>query len=315
MASVGAAWVLIAAMGGTVAVVMRVFGLTFDWPSAALPATASVLLLAGAGFYRFRRPDARIATTLESTALLIVFSAVAAALSYAVAAFDNPYWDNSFTAWDRALGLNWTGYLSVVAGHPWLAAAYGVAYASLMPQLVAATLVLGFSGRLVACRRFVLAVILAGFATVAISAFMPALSCFIHFGLPARDYSTLDLTAAFDPYGPLNGLRAGTLKVISLTGAEGIIAFPSFHAALGVIFAMAFWRVRWMRWPGLALNGLLIASTPINGGHYFVDVLAGIMVALASLFAARALQRSAHRVALDHAALRPAALARDPQSA
>lgn len=45
-------------------------------------------------------------------------------------------------------------------------------------------------------------------------------------------------------------------------------------------------------WPSLGtpapLNALMLLATPIDGGHYFVDVFAGIAIALVAWFAARA---------------------------
>jgi len=70
------------------------------------------------------------------------------------------------------------------------------------------------------------------------------------------------------------GLRDGTFHTINGLNSEGIITFPSLHAALSILFATALWRVRGIKWAGLALNGLLLISTPAFGSHYFVDVLA-----------------------------------------
>ncbi|MGT2485812.1 phosphatase PAP2 family protein [Methylobacterium oryzae CBMB20] len=47
------------------------------------------------------------------------------------------------------------------------------------------------------------------------------------------------------------------------------------------------------RIPALLVNGLLIAATPIDGGHYFVDVIAGLIIAALAICAARALGRRA----------------------
>jgi membrane-associated phospholipid phosphatase len=70
-------------------------------------------------------------------------------------------------------------------------------------------------------------------------------------------------------------------------GSEGIITFPSLHAALGLIFALALWPDRVLRWFSLALNLLMIVATPIDGSHYFVDVFAGLAIALMGWFVAR----------------------------
>jgi membrane-associated phospholipid phosphatase len=74
-------------------------------------------------------------------------------------------------------------------------------------------------------------------------------------------------------------------------GSEGIITFPSLHAALAVIVAAVLWPIPVLRWPVLGVNALMLAATPIDGSHYFIDVVAGIVLALACLTAARAMAR------------------------
>ena len=70
---------------------------------------------------------------------------------------------------------------------------------------------------------------------------------------------------------------------------EGIITFPSYHAALAIVLGWALWQVAWLRWPGVVVNGLVVAATPIDGGHYFVDVFAGAVIAALAIAAARSL--------------------------
>ncbi len=287
------AWGLIALVAATASLVMAAHGLRLDWSSLEVPALATSALIGLAAYYRLRRADERLATALAATAQIIAFSASAAVLSYAVATFDFPFWDASFMRWDRAMGLDWLAYLAFVNAHPWLARAYSFAYASIMPQFVILTLGLALAGRTAACRGFVLGVVVAGLVTVAVSGFMPAVSVFAYLGLSPGDYPSLDVIAAFAHLAPLHGLRGGTLTVISLTGAEGIITFPSFHAALAVLFGVAFCRLPWARWPGLVLNVTMLASTPLNGGHYFADVFAGVAVALGALAAVHGLGRQA----------------------
>jgi len=71
--------------------------------------------------------------------------------------------------------------------------------------------------------------------------------------------------------------------------SEGIISFPSFHAALGIVFIVALWSVPVLRWIATATNVLMILATPVDGGHYFIDVFAGIGIAVLCLYAARAI--------------------------
>ena len=75
-------------------------------------------------------------------------------------------------------------------------------------------------------------------------------------------------------------MRTNDAHVLSLSNLPGLVTFPSFHTAMGVIgiyccraklpfFALA-----------IAVNGTMIVSTPVTGSHYVVDVFAGAAVAL-----------------------------------
>src|ERR1700693_4535513 len=83
-----------------------------------------------------------------------------------------------------------------------------------------------------------------------------------------------------------DGRRLGTLPDLYrfLAGAarRGHLVRPG-HAA------------RWVRPVAILANGLMLASTPIDGGHYFVDVFAGIALALAAIAAAHSASRVLQR--------------------
>jgi membrane-associated phospholipid phosphatase len=72
------------------------------------------------------------------------------------------------------------------------------------------------------------------------------------------------------------GLREGTYRQLVADNAEGII---SLHAALGALFIFALWPVKWLHRIALFINLVMIAATPIEGSHYFTDVIAGLVVA------------------------------------
>src|SRR5439155_17310083 len=79
----------------------------------------------------------------------------------------------------------------------------------------------------------------------------------------------------------------GTLRRLDLLGLAGIVTFPSFHAASAVLYAWAFWPVVWARPIAILANGMMMAATPIDGGHYFIDLIAGIAIAVPAIMAAR----------------------------
>jgi membrane-associated phospholipid phosphatase len=82
-------------------------------------------------------------------------------------------------------------------------------------------------------------------------------------------------------------VRDGSLRVLDFKTLGGIITFPSFHAAAAVPALWAFWAVWWMRPLALIANVGMLLATPLVGGHYFVDVFAGIALAMLAIAAAQ----------------------------
>lgn len=276
-------WLLILAVAVLTAAWLHTAGLALDAGSTLIPMLSCVGLELLASFYSTRRPEPRFAVSLSGLAQVIAFSACAAPLSYAVAATDKALWDGTFEALDRSLGLDWLAYLHRLNDHPWLGRVLSLAYQSLMTQLTLVVIMLGFSGRLNVVREFVLAFVITVTISVVLSGLLPAMGTYWHFGLRPEDFPALNPTAPYLHLTPLVGLRNGTFQVVSLGHMQGIITFPSVHAALGVLFIRYFWMSRYTRWPGLALNAMLIAATPIDGGHYFVDVGAGALIAIMAI--------------------------------
>jgi membrane-associated phospholipid phosphatase len=87
-----------------------------------------------------------------------------------------------------------------------------------------------------------------------------------------------------------HGARDGTMRTLSAQVLTGIITFPSVHAAGAVVLAWGASKARALRVPMAALNVLVVASAVLVGGHYIIDVVAGIAVAAAAIVAAKKLQ-------------------------
>jgi len=287
-----AAWLLVAGLMAPILALELYDPFRLHWNSLLLPGAFVAVLAAAAFVYRHRRPDEKIVAMVVALQQLVLFTCLGILLSYMVAARGGAYWDARFQAWDSTLGLDWRAYLDFVDARPLLGRVYSLAYASLMPQMIAVILALGFAGRLLALRTVALAAIISGTATILLSGVMPGVANFVYLGLGPQDYPNLHPAAAFVHVGDLTALRDGTLRTVSLESMQGIITFPSYHAALATVFAWGFWRSPgWVRWPGLALAALTLLSTPIDGGHYFVDTFAGIALGALGLAAAPFLAR------------------------
>ncbi len=281
----GLIWALIAAVAAIALASPWVSRFSLSWTTFAVPALAVLALTGAACFYRRGRPDPRLASGLENTAQVVAFAAVGAPLSYLAAAVNLPLQDQLFAAADRALDLDWRAMLAWMNASPGLYAVLRLIYLSLTVQMTTAVLCLAFTGRLLRLRIYTLSFILAALITIAISALLPAVGAWPYYGLTAAD--SPHLTPAVRMSWPVfYGLRDGSFRVLVAVGAEGIISFPSLHAALAVILVIALWPIPILRWLTLYLNLAVLLATPIDGSHYFIDVFAGIGVAVLCFFLA-----------------------------
>ncbi|WP_068081002.1 phosphatase PAP2 family protein [Novosphingobium rosa] len=210
--------------------------------------------------------------------ILITFTGCIA--SYGMAALSHGWVDEHLLAADRIIGLNWLDYWNFVQHHPLLNAMLLKAYTSIItsPALIIAALAL--TGRFDRLYRFLAADLLSLLVTDISLAFAPATSAaasFLPHDLPNFPMAGLAHVAIIE------GLRSGTQTTIDLSALTGLIAVPSFHAAACTLYAWATWPLGKLRYPFLAVNMAMLLSTPIHGGHYFSDVIAGVLVALLAI--------------------------------
>ncbi len=269
-----ASWWLIVAMAGACLIACRGLGFRIDAARAIVPAAAIGLLWAGAVLGRARgRP--RLAAGATAFLLMTSFTIIGVVLSYALAARAGPLWDGRLAAADVRLGFEWPAVFDALDGHPVALWVGGVAYHSLTVQMIVCIVVLSAVGRFDALRIAVAAAIVGGFATILISGAMPAMGNVFD---PAG-YRRLWPSVAWMERAMIAGLRDGSWRTLDLTQLMGIVTFPSFHATLPIILARAqrdvpVWRIVAPVWAGVT-----IVATPVFGGHYGVDVLAGIAIA------------------------------------
>ncbi|HEX2256230.1 MAG TPA: phosphatase PAP2 family protein [Afifellaceae bacterium] len=244
-------------------------------------------LMSGSALYTFRRPHPRLARLLSGMAELLLLWVMIGALSYCGAALAQPLWDESFQRWDEALGFDWRFWLEVLNKHPNVHLVLVFAYHSMLPQTALAIIALATIRAYARLNIFLLAYGLAALATVAISTFMPALSPVVYLGISPADHPNIVLAVSPEFQEHAVALREGRMRIIDLSGAQGLVTFPSFHTVSAVLLLLAFWAVPYLRWISLGLNTLMLIAIPIEGSHYIVDVIAGAALALATWGLAR----------------------------
>jgi membrane-associated phospholipid phosphatase len=134
------------------------------------------------------------------------------------------------------------------------------------------------AGQLTRLSSFIAAFVATTLVIIAISAVCPAAGPWLFLDIqPVSANGFLPTSSTSWPV--FLALRDDTLHTVYGIRSEGIITFPSLHAALGVLFPVALWTVKGVRWLALGLNVLLVIATPAYGSHYVVDVIAGILIA------------------------------------
>lgn len=290
-------WIMIGAMAATLAL-----GLVFTNFSLELTGLAIAVGYCGlyGGFAHANacspmRRNPQVMFVLGGTAQIVLITAVMTPLTYIAAAVNLPMQDAHLLAIDRALGFNWEAYVRYVDAHPALSAWLNYGYTMIRWPIFAIPVALAAMGRYRRVEEFTFAFGTALFATTIISALVPAIGVFQQIGLDPASLTHINPGAYLAQLRDLPPTREGVLRHLDLLNLGGIVTFPSFHAASAILYLWALWPARLFRPLLLLTNGLMLAATPINGGHYFVDLIAGAAVAVLAIVAARAVGKVTER--------------------
>lgn len=292
-------WCLLGTMTATLLAALALTHFSIEPLSALTPITV-IGAYASYAYYKFRIPQKRdpfVIFTLGSTGQMLLIPAVMTPLTYIAASANLPMQDTMLNAIDHALHLDWVDYYNFFYQHHPLLVAAVWSYALIGCPILGIPVALGWTGRYWRLQVFTLAFAIALIVTTIVSIFVPAIGT----------YDVLNVHPdpnVFTPGGYLDQLhelplvRDGSLRELSYRSLAGLITFPSFHAASAVLYIWAFWPVRWLGPTAAAINVVMLLGTPVVGGHYFIDIFAGIAVAIAAIAVAKQIAARAGAVAM-----------------
>lgn len=277
-------WIMIAVMSAATVIGYWATGLTFAWYCIQTIGLCALPFLAVSLFYRRLRPDPFISFVTEVFAQLLLVLTLGSALSYPLAAAGFPYRDALLNSADTWMGLDWRAYLKFVNDRPLLGTIAKLAYDSPLAQLMALITILVPTLRFVRLQQFVLANALGLCIALAVFTFVPAAGIFSFLNIAHSEFGNLSPVMTTDQKVYLDGLRSGQHLLVD--EMSGLITFPSFHAAWAFFFMWAFYPVKWLGTGAFMLNLVVLAATPVQGAHYFIDLIGGAIVAAISIYAA-----------------------------
>ncbi|MCF6200255.1 MAG: phosphatase PAP2 family protein [Hyphomicrobiaceae bacterium] len=234
----------------------------------------------------------RIATFVVWLCLVSLFTTVVAPLSYLFASVGGAFMDSYFVAADRALGFNWVAMLTFLSDHPWVGEYSGTIYLSSGKVLLAIWTYLALTGRFERGELLLASVFLSCFVIIAVAAPFAAKGPFGYFNISPelyRDLAPVITVEAKNWFTHLTALRDGTFRELGRGVYEGIVEFPSFHTALSVLMILALRGCGAVFWISGFYNLVILLTVPIDGGHYFIDMIAGGVIALIAWYGLAAL--------------------------
>lgn len=198
-------------------------------------------------------------------------------LNYLSMSLAFPLADDLLDSWDRALGIDWYAYASWLGQHPDMLPYIQLPYALTISAVAIVFAALALFGKIERAEEFVTLLFLGALLTVSVSGFFPAEAAM------AR-YMDDHLLASYGPQAgvyhmeALKMLREAKDIVLSFANLPGLATFPSFHTVVGLLIVYA-WRDNIITLLlATVWTGAMLLATPVYGGHYFIDIIAGVFV-------------------------------------
>jgi membrane-associated phospholipid phosphatase len=279
-------WIPIAVMGSVLLFGVIHCGFSFEPVAALIPTAIAAVLTLIVYLYAFAKADGadpKLIFSLGAISQLFFVVIIMGPLTYVTGVANWPLQDHALLAIDRAMGMDPEVIARYVNDHDWLSGLLQRAYGLIKIMLLAVPVALTLTMRWVRLQVFVFAFSIALIITVAISTFVPAVGTWYGLGIAPSQFAALDNSLYTAQLRDILALREGSLHYLEMFRLTGIVSFPSFHAASAVLYMWALWPVRFVGPLGATLNVLMIASTPVIGAHYMIDVFGGVALAAISI--------------------------------
>jgi hypothetical protein len=276
-----ATWILTVIAGVLTLVIGKVQGFSLTFSDYALQGIGLLVICPIAfALYGVARPGfSFLVLPFHAFAQFSAFNITAWLLQFPLASLNLPAIDRSLIQLDDLLGNNWLAHFEVINADPRVYGIVELIYRALLFQVPLACAVVGTLDprRL---RILILANSLALSLTLAVATLWPAGGAFMAFFKPPY---TASMAAQFV------AVRDGGLRVLDPEIMTGIIAFPSYHTILAVLIGLSFHGLPRIFPVVAAFQFAIIVSARSMGGHYYADILAGILIACAANWAAEKL--------------------------
>ena len=270
---------------GTSLVLYRATDLQVRWSSSDVAYLALVGALLAAWMALLAVPGdsiprRRVAEGLAAGILFLSLIGITAPMQYGALALGRPFVDVWLDSADRWLGIDVPQITAWTAQFPWLVSVLNVTYNTLAPQLVVPLVVLSLAGDGKALWEYLWHLHVSLIGALICLALWPTVYVFTY-----RHFDPLVAPAMVEScMTQLWGFHAGRSHVVSMQDMQGLISFPSFHAAAALAVTWALRRQSsWIWMPIVLVNVGLVSATIFLGLHYVTDLIGTAVMLGASL--------------------------------
>ncbi|WP_179296088.1 phosphatase PAP2 family protein [Mesorhizobium sp. WSM4312] len=253
------------------------------------------------------KPMALTLRYLSKLSIMLVSAAVAfipltvatSVFMYLATATARPLLDDQLASLDAKLGFDWLGFLAASNKSAVWSSVLFWAYHALGPQVPIVLCLHLIRLRQDRVFEFIALMAVSSLFTGPLMAIFPTAGAYAFYKPAPELFSHLTAQAGMWHYSTLLSLRSGAPYDLIVANAEGLVTFPSFHTALGILVVYALRDIRPLFVAALIVNAVMIVSTLPEGGHHLVDVIVGAAIGLLSVAIVRRLSMGASAARLE----------------
>jgi len=231
-------------------------------------------------FFRASRwPVTAERARVMATGIIFLFLSFAGArfLNYLTMSLAFPMTDDLLDSWDRALGMDWHAYAFQLSQYPDILPYIKKAYKEAQVAIPLIFMGLVAFGKFERAKEFVTLLYIGVLLTVCVAGFFPADGAMARH-MDVRFPEVFGPTAGVFFVETLKTVRESNDYVLSFAAVPGLAEFPSFHTAIALLIVYAFRDNIITLLLALGGGAGILLATPVYGGHYFVDVIAGSLL-------------------------------------
>lgn len=247
----------------------------------------SLALLGGCAVYAHWRCAPVLAGIFAALAVHLTagsFGGVQAMLGVA-AGF--PLVDSTLARIDHSFGISHPDMLVWLAGWPDQAVWLGYIYSTTVPLITLVAFFLAMRSDFDRLRIYLSTFVLMLTMTVLIATVTPAIGTYVHYHIEPSVLARLPTGSGIYHLSDFHRLRAGEVASLGPFELNGVITFPSFHAAMALLITFGLGGSRFSAAIGWCICIPTLIATVLVGGHFVIDLVGGSLIFAVALMASR----------------------------